>query len=1463
MTRSHDEELTSYDPEIERTFHQRKNAIVRGGNSGETDPEEQLVIFEPTMEIMGAVERPMMEYSFPTADGTISSIVKPSVEENNFEIKPSIIQIIRSSVQFYGSPDEDPNKHLMNFLEICDTFRFNGVSNDAVRLRIFPFSLCDTAKDWLQSLPTDRESLYDAWERFKSMLRKCPHHELSVWRQVQTFYNSITLANRATIDAVAVSALSAQMNAQMTALTHKMDNLGAAIWNGAPMGPCGVCGQMGHLSQDCQVGNPNITNEDANFISHGGSNRHPTSKSRCLDPKFGGRNRALVSIVSGRREGQLPSDTEKNPKEHVNAITLKNGKTLGEEPPNEQVEESPIQQDEEPRRKQKGMSSYAKFLKEVISNKRKWENGETVKLNEECSAILQNKLPPKLKDPGSFSIPCTIGEINFEKALCDLGASINLMPYSIFVKLGMHELTPTIVTLQLADRSIKYPRGIIEDVLVKVGKFVIPVDFVVLDMEEDANTPLILDRPFLVTSKALIDVQKGQLTLRINDEEVVFNVFKAIKHPQIVDHEAFSFDCVEMLQKDCVNLRIDLDPITDCIVNSNKVELQGRTEEHRQALCHLDVGRDEISSRPRRYLHFGGPPTSELKSSIEKPPPLELKPLSSHLKYIFLGKDETLPVIISSVLIGLQEEKLKRVLRENIKAIGWSIADIKGISPVTCTHKILMEEGHKSKPQPQRRLNPNMQEGGMTVVTNEHNELIPTRTVTGWRVCIDYRALNDATRKDHFSLPFIDQMIEKLAGHEYYCFLDGYSGYHQVAIAPEDQEKTTFTCPYGTFAFRRMPFGLCNAPATFQRCMISMFGDFIDHFMEVFMDDFSVGIEVNKAKVDLIAKLPPPQSVKEVRGFLGHAGFYRRFIKDFSKIARPLTNLLSKDTHFQFDDACLHAFHALKEKLTTAPIVSAPRNYATTEKELLAVIFAIEKFRPYLLLSKVIVFTDHSALRYLMSKSGAKPRFLRNILPSQLSYQQKKKFFSDIKYYLWDEPYLYKQCGDGMVRRCVPEEEMQSILGFCHDREVGGHHRGAKIAAKVLQCGFYWPSLFKDAHKYVSSCEQCQHTSNISHHNEMPLSNVLVCEIFDVWGIDFMGPFPKSYNNAYILVAVDYVSKWVEAIGTPTNDGRVVLKFIKKFIFTRYGTPRAIISYGEKTVGISRKDWALKLDYALWAYRTAFKTPIGEQRKLQLNELDEIQHHAYENARIFKERTKAWHDARIKLKDFSEGDKVLLFNSRLKLFSGKLRSKWSGPYIMTNVFPHGAVELLGDKEPVADTRSRRRHAAAATTPANARCFRLSDARRLSLSTIRPVAAPLSLMEQPGPSHSRRRLSKNTITLPPVNTDLGGHLHFRSQRHRDGYSTISQCVILSALDQMGLLARRNGLLCFTPPGESGARLGRRQCEASPRTNEDPTPLASETVHERFEGLDERLRRMELNLHAYFEFMQFQPPFPLPP
>ncbi|GJQ91527.1 reverse transcriptase domain-containing protein [Tanacetum coccineum] len=495
---------------------------------------------------------------------------------------------------------------------------------------------------------------------------------------------------------------------------------------------------------------------------------------------------------------------------------------------------------------------------------------------------------------------------------------------------------------------------------------------------------------------------------------------------------------------------------------------------------------------------------TEAKSSIEEPPELELKDLPSHLEYAYLEENDKLPVIIAKGLKNDQKEALINVLKSHKRAIAWKITDIKGIDPRFCTHKILMEDDCKPSVQSQRRVNPKIHEvikkeviklldagmiypisdspwvspihcvpkkGGMTVVANEENELIPTRLVTGWRVCIDYRKLNEATRKDHFPLPFMDQMLERLAGNEFYCFLDGFSGYFQIPIDPQDQEKTTFTCPYGTFAYRRMPFGLCNAPGTFQRCMMAIFHDMIEKTMEVFMDDFSVfgdsfdsclsnlermlkrcedtnlvlnwekchfmckegivlghkisksGIEVDRAKIDVIAKLPHPTTVKGVRSFLGHAGFYRRFIQDFSKISRPITHLLEKDTPFVFSQDCINAFETLKKKLTEAPILVVPDwnlpfelmcdasdfaigavlgqrktkhfqpihyasktmteaqiHYTTTEKEMLAVVYAFEKFRPYLVLSKSIVYTDHSALKYLMNKQDAKPRLLRWVL---------------------------------------------------------------------------------------------------------------------------------------------------------------------------------------------------------------------------------------------------------------------------------------------------------------------------------------------------------------------------------------------------------------------------------------------------------------------------------------------------
>ncbi|GKB68214.1 reverse transcriptase domain-containing protein, partial [Tanacetum coccineum] len=182
-----------------------------------------------------------------------------------------------------------------------------------------------------------------------------------------------------------------------------------------------------------------------------------------------------------------------------------------------------------------------------------------------------------------------------------------------------------------------------------------------------------------------------------------------------------------------------------------------------------------------------------------------------------------------------------------------------------------------------------------------------------------------------------------------------------------------------------------------------------------------------------------------------------------------------------------------------------------------------------------------------------------DIIPKGMTYQQKNKFFSDLKHYFWEEPYLFKVCSDGMIRRCVFGPETRTILDKCHHRPTGGHYRPNVTAKKVLDSGFYWPTIIKEAHTLVRLYEACQKTGNISKSDEIPLNNIQVCEIFDIWGIDFMGPFPKSYKFEYVLVAVDYVSKWAEAQALPTNDGRVVITFLKK-LFCRFGMPKALIS---------------------------------------------------------------------------------------------------------------------------------------------------------------------------------------------------------------------------------------------------------------------------------------------------------------
>ncbi|GKD94482.1 reverse transcriptase domain-containing protein [Tanacetum coccineum] len=341
----------------------------------------------------------------------------------------------------------------------------------------------------------------------------------------------------------------------------------------------------------------------------------------------------------------------------------------------------------------------------------------------------------------------------------------------------------------------------------------------------------------------------------------------------------------------------------------------------------------------------------------------------------------------------------------------------------------------------------------------------------------------------------------------------------------------------------------------------------------------------------------------------------------------------------------------------------------------------------------------------------------RNFIVKGMSSQQKKKFFKDVKHYFWDDPYLFRICVDQVIRRCVYGQEAVDILTAFHNRPTEGHHGANYTTKKVFDFGFYWTTIYRDAHDLVTRCDACQCQGKISQRDEMPQNTIQVCEIFDIWGIDFMEPFPSSRGNKYILVTVDYLSKWVEAKALPTNDARVVCKFLKS-LFARFGTPHAIISDRERTIRENRASWSDKLEDALWAFRTAFKTPIGctpyklvygkachlpielehkaywalkhcnfdlntagDHRKVQMNELNKLRDQAYENSLIYKEKTQKIHYSKIKNRVFNVGDRVLLFNSRLKIFSGKLKTRWTGPFTVTQVFPYGTVELSSTNRP--------------------------------------------------------------------------------------------------------------------------------------------------------------------------------------
>nr|GEU76600.1 reverse transcriptase domain-containing protein [Tanacetum cinerariifolium] len=1348
-------------------------------------------IVEPEIHIIEEVvpmaDHTMEELLHAPTEGYGEAIVILEILAENFEIKTNLLQLVQTN-KFHGFEWDNPHTHISNFKRMTSTLKYRDVPNDAIKLMLYSYSLEGAARIWVNT--NSRESSSKTDDRIDKLANQIS--------------NLVEIFNKQVI----------------TPATAKAVEKTCVIYGGA------------HSYYDCIATDSNQHNVCAATGTYNQVSPPNRASNQIPPPGF-----APASTL-----GTLSSNTVHNPKGEMKVVTtcsclayegpsIPTNSTLEKVVERETKEiadkehsncqgstthiqhsvvRTPIPEPDVPKTQHKPnipypsrlndqklrekatnpmekffqifhdlhfdisfadalllMPKFDSTIKSLLTNKDKLFELAKVPLNENCSAMLLKKLPKKLGDPGKFLIPCDF-----------LG-----------IDLSLPELTPTRMTLELVDRSITRPKGVAEDVFIKVGKFYFPTDFVVVDFEADPRVPLILGRSFLRTGCALIDVYGEEITLRVNDDSITFNLNQTMRYSSTYDGNSMNrVDVIDIACEEFVQDVLDFQ-YNSKSSNPTLVSNPSFSEETKSEFCKEPI----IKSSSPTLTPFGKKETDKLPVIIAKDlKDVEIKALikvlKSHKRAIALKISE----IKGRRLIGKKEEDhfdllfwrnqwLARNSRSNFSFIMSPNDGFNKFFPITTSTDLDSKMIYPISDNPWvSPIHCVPKKGGMIVVANENNELIPTRLVTGWRVCIDYRKLNDATRKDHLPLPFMDQMLERLAKNEFYCFLDGFSG-----------------------------------------------------------------IKVNRVKVDVIAKLPHPTTIKGVRSFLGHAGFYRRFIQDFSKIARPMTHLLEKETPFVFSKECVDAFDTLKKKLTEASILVVPDwnlpfelmcdasdfasgavlgqrktkhfqpiqyasktmteaqiHYTTTEKEMLAVVYAFEKFWPYLVFSKSIVYTDHSALKYLLSKQDAKSRLLQwvlllqefditirdkkgseNLIPDHLSRlenphkdvlenkdinenfpletlgslssgstpwfadianfhagnfikkgltsQQKKKFFKDVKHYFWDDPYLFQICADQIIRRCVHGQKAIDILKACQEGPTGSHLGANLIAKKVFDAGFFWPTIYRDAHHMIKCCNMCQRQGKISQRDEITQNTIQVYEIFDVWGLDFIRPFPSSKGNKYILVAVDYFSKWVEAKALPTNDAQVVVKFLKS-LFSLFGTPKAIISdryfcndqfarvmtkYGvthrlaiafhpqtscqvevsnrglkqilERTIGENHASWSDKLDDALWAFRTAFKTPIGctpyklvygkschlpielehkaywalkhvnfdlktasDHRKLQLNELNELRDQASENSLIYKERTKKLHDSKIKNRIFNVG-----------------------PFTITQVFPYGTIEL--------------------------------------------------------------------------------------------------------------------------------------------------------------------------------------------
>nr|GEU84453.1 reverse transcriptase domain-containing protein [Tanacetum cinerariifolium] len=1296
----------------------------------------------------------------PSLNGRGGHIVLIAIQETNFRLKNDMIQQVQNSCQFHGLPGDKANKHLDKFLHVTKIIKVNGVTDDALHLYLFPHSLTQHATAWFDRLPRNSintfeqmakiflgkyfppsmvtklrneitnfhqrpdESLFEAWERYKLSIDRCPNHNMFPITQIDTFYNGLTLRQRDTINAAAggtflkrpLKAKMAkinknlmrvlQVNQQVKAVTQSCDTCGgphsfsdcpatvgntqnvyaARAYQGNSYQPQGNRNLLSYRS-DNYLGplgfnqNQNQNNQNHNFQNQNRNqgNHHPQGNNQGRNQFFQGANQGQNQPPAYQapvyqapvHQPQIPQPQVVTTNEFTNFMKAKdaiikniqtnmtsltnlnlelkimferktdatkdtvhptnNGSIKDVQPSVVQSESPTLNSDPvisliiEPvasavsssRPNQKPsipypsrlhdqklcnkannqrekffqmfkdlnfnisfadalilMPKFGSSIKILLTNKDKLCELARTPLNEHCSTVLLKKLPKKLGDPDKFLIPCNFLEMAKCLALADLVASINLMQLSVWNKLSLPDLSPTCMTLELADRSISHPIGVAKDVFFKVGTFHFPADFVVIDFDADPRVSLILRRPFLKIGRALIDVFEGELTLRVGKEAITFNLDQTSRYSaNYSDMMANRIDVIDMA---CEEYPQEVLDFSDVIASGNPTPYYDPIVSTTSLTLTLIENSDFLLEEVNSFLALEDDPTS---------PKVDQSYLNSEgdilLLEAFLNDDPSLPLPNQGSYLPQVRKELKiceaksdkssidepleektaliTVLKSHKQAIAWKLSDIKGIDPEFYTHKILMEEDFE-----------------------------PALLEILFKTCLSH----------------LEKMLKRCEDTNL-CL---------------NWEKSHFMVKEGIVLGHKIS---------------------------------KEGIEVDKAKVDVITKLPHPTTVKGIRSFLGHAGFYRRFIKDFSKIARPMTRLLEKDTLFLFSKECVEAFQTLKRKLTEASILIAPDWDMPFELkcdasdfaigvEMLAVVYAFEKFRSYLIMNKSIVYTNHFALKYLFAKKDSKARLLgwglllqeftfkvidtkgaenltadhlsrlenpqQNVLDPKeinesfpletlnmgMSSQQKSKFFKDVKHYFWDDPFLFKIYADQVIRRCAHGQEAIDILKACHYGHTEGHHGPNYTAKKVFDSGFYWATIYHDAQDLVKNCDVCQRQCKISQRDEMPQNSIQVCKIFDVWGIDFMGLFPSSRGNKYILVAVDYLSKWVEAKALPTNDARFAKVMLKFDVTRRLATPynpqtsgqvevsnRGLKRILERTVGENRASWSDKLDDAL------------------------------------------------------------------------------------------------------------------------------------------------------------------------------------------------------------------------------------------------------------------------------------------